>query len=430
MSNQLHNDGHLKDLFGGFETKPSSHSWDRISNSLDRLRNTPFLRKYSKWMITASFLLGAISVIALNFVFPDFLSILSGNKSNDQLVVSSQESSNGNSNSATLTVIEKDAPILFEEQSVNELFPSNSSINDVGLNRVPSNNVTFLSSHPTALFPVSKAISFIIPMIEQEYTALARYMAFVNPIKLQFVDFINESMIPPVVFQTQTEVYAGTDHIGGNRKKNRSSKTKGLYLGSSFSLNNIWIINQNTYNDFEGYELDYYIDYGTSYGLIGGFDFADSWGVQVEWHINSIQGQKYEDLISRENVKREVNLNYTKIPVLLQYKLGNRSGLGLAPVSLNMGLGGYVSFLKVANINNNGDEFGAYERFNNVDYGLVLQIEYDKFISKRLSLSLGAVGNLGIRDINSEEWQIRDSFGTSVNALVGVNAGIKYHIYK
>ena len=97
---------------------------------------------------------------------------------------------------------------------------------------------------------------------------------------------------------------------------------KGLLVGLGTGLNNVWIVNQNTWGLPQ---MEYSIDFGYTYGGILGYHISENAGIQIEIR-GAQQGQKYEDgqkvLLGDPTLyptTREIDLKYIQVPILGKY---------------------------------------------------------------------------------------------------------------
>jgi hypothetical protein len=75
---------------------------------------------------------------------------------------------------------------------------------------------------------------------------------------------------------------------------NPISKFHGFYAGGICSVNNVWLLNQLTFDGLKGNSLsDTKIGMGYSYGISVGYNIVSHWSGEVNWYINSKHGQTY-----------------------------------------------------------------------------------------------------------------------------------------
>lgn len=202
---------------------------------------------------------------------------------------------------------------------------------------------------------------------------------------------------------------------------------KGAHLGVDGAFNLTFILNQNTYG---GQEYEYAPTFGFSSGIAGGYNFDQHFGLQMEVKYSK-QGQNYEYVTADGiNLRREVDLAYTQVPLLFKY-----SGGGTLPTRFYFLIGPQINVLQSASITaiNNGDrkKEDAHSKFNGKDFTAVFELGSDFTIKGRWYASTGLRFNYGFTDINDPDFHIPNSKGmyeASHNFLGGVHVGIHYMI--
>ena len=203
----------------------------------------------------------------------------------------------------------------------------------------------------------------------------------------------------------------------------------GAHLGPVMRFNNTWIFNQNTHGEFGKSELAYRPDFGYEYGLHVGLDFNESLGIQMEWISNSVQGQQYEDNLYSGHTTREVDLVYTKFPLMLKYKKARLSPRTQNLIVRNYVLGMQYAQLQSANITTNEVSEESLQRFDRNEVSAILGLEYDIFLGKHLFFSIGGRASVGGSDINSLRNRIwNEGYRKSHNILLGLHSGLNYKI--
>lgn len=199
-----------------------------------------------------------------------------------------------------------------------------------------------------------------------------------------------------------------------------------IHAGFFYGFNVPWILNQNTYGEFNGKELAYKLGFGSVYGIMIGYDLIQKHGFQTGIIINSSQGQKYHDTFSLYGtVDREVALDYFHIPFLYKLKrpLNDKSN----PVILNIVAGLQYGHLKKATETVNGVTNDITDRFNRSEIGFIFNIESDFYLSNSLYFTFGLNSSIG-NNINQKDWEqyVSHSNGKSFNMLVGTAFGSSY----
>ncbi len=204
------------------------------------------------------------------------------------------------------------------------------------------------------------------------------------------------------------------------KKTGKRNWRNNLFVGVTSSVENTWILNQNTYDEFDGYEFAYKVDWGYQYGFRVGYNPERGVGFELGYVPKSTKGQRYEDIIHLKNTKREVDLEYAKIPFKLKWRhplsQNNR-------ISLNWELGGAYSILHTAYQNNNGKVGEITDRFRKYVWQANTGIMADFDLNERVFISAGLQGSIS-QDINAPKWQANDNYGKSHTFTWGLQLGI------
>ncbi len=204
------------------------------------------------------------------------------------------------------------------------------------------------------------------------------------------------------------------------KHKDAFNSVKGLHFGLAYAVNNTWLLNKKITNQTAAGDINYRLDFGPAFGFTLGYDFSPKWGVQLDWIVNSHQGQKFANEYGNQIALKENNLKYTHIPLLLKYKQCQRSKLTRNIFALNYVFGIQYSRLKAAEINL---DYGfAEDLLQKHEWGLVLGLDYDLYIHKNFIINVGTRSSLELGDNPSTFF----SEERARNFLLGVHAGLKY----
>lgn len=207
---------------------------------------------------------------------------------------------------------------------------------------------------------------------------------------------------------------------------------KGLHFGLTYSINNTWLLNKGV---AETQETHYQLHFGRAYGFKLGYDFTPRWGLQLEWILDSSQGQQFgtnsvhASNTTRRFLSKDIHLHYTHLPVLLKYRKAKMSKRTKQPIVANLLLGLQYSRLKSIDINIDSEIIQAEDLLRKADWGLVAGFDVDAHLNKNFSLSVGvrsslaAGGNNPIKMFTTLNQQSR-------NFLIGVQTSLKYHFVK
>lgn len=165
--------------------------------------------------------------------------------------------------------------------------------------------------------------------------------------------------------------------------------------------------------------------FGNAYGLAVGYNFNKRFGIQTEW-VDVTQADEYQYTIEDDQQQFvQVKYRYMQIPVLLKYRYQLNKNVR-RPMMLNHLLGVQYGYLKSSDLTINELEEpvikdGAIDRNN---WGLVVGMDYDMYLSPKTSLSLGARSTFS-KNFNSLTEFINFN-APSFDVLVGVNASFRY----
>ena len=235
------------------------------------------------------------------------------------------------------------------------------------------------------------------------------------------------------------------------------AQSKAFHIGGGLKVSSSWILNQNNYGTLDGFnnifarrsELDYATTLGGGAGVVGGYFFTKKHSIEAGLYFDKA-GQKYKDEIFQDiastnyrvEVKRNVKLNYIKIPVLYTFNLVNERRSVFEYVNYYFSVGPQFSALvsvyetvdiEDPAIGNNLGEVPESEKFRNIDIGLTFNNGVRFRVSKQLYFNVGVDVYVGLIDINGKT--IRDlayfskndvEYKPSHNFNVGLNAGIHY----
>jgi hypothetical protein len=172
------------------------------------------------------------------------------------------------------------------------------------------------------------------------------------------------------------------------------------------------------------YTQKYFLDFGTTIGGTLGWIVSDKLNVEANVNFNSTSG--YKRAFSNESVsfKEELNLNYTTLNLLAK-RMHNKSTFDNKKYSTNLLGGFYVGYLSSATSIIDG-ESTVNNGYNNMDFGVVLGIEQDRYISKSFVITPGIRYQQGIMNVSNNS----NMFNSSRNFALEFNLGIKYIFLK
>ena len=198
---------------------------------------------------------------------------------------------------------------------------------------------------------------------------------------------------------------------------------KGVYIGASGSYNQTSIIEYG--NTFKGARpIQPSLKFGSSKGLMLGYNFNNKFGIEAEFIYNAIQGQNYVMSEDEQIVEKSLSLNYDLIPVVAKIKVGRISNITNMPVVLNYTAGIQYGMLREARLpQDKRYEETTEELFTDQDLSVVLGLEYDIFVQENLMLTLGTRGAIST-DISTHSGPL--SYYNKRNFVFGLRAGLSY----
>lgn len=168
---------------------------------------------------------------------------------------------------------------------------------------------------------------------------------------------------------------------------------------------------------------------GTAYGLGVTYDINERWALQTEITLNSKIHQEFNYPGIGENggqVAANV-LDYLQVPLLLKHKktttiLGKRT-----PLNRNLIIGLKYGKLKSIHLNIDDPSIHAIDLLNKNELGIVLGYEYQIFLSRNYSFTLGTRGNISTVFNKGREMSMAHK---PLNIALGIHAGLSYKFIK
>jgi hypothetical protein len=172
------------------------------------------------------------------------------------------------------------------------------------------------------------------------------------------------------------------------------------------------------------YQQNTLLDFGSSVGGTVGFLLSDKINLETNININSTAG--YKRSFSAEGIafKENLNLNYSTISFLAK-KMNSKSTFDNKVYSTNFIGGVYASYLRSAFTDANGTAIKTAD-YKKMDYGIVLGMEQDRYITRTLIITPGIRYNQGVANTTNNS----SSFNTARNFSFEFNLGVKYIFLK
>lgn len=168
---------------------------------------------------------------------------------------------------------------------------------------------------------------------------------------------------------------------------------KGFHFGAFICINNIWLNKKQFSADENTTSIKPKMQFGNSYGINIGYDYTDRWGIQVEWQISE-QGQKYsmtQPAHSDHICVKDINLLYTKFPLMLKYRQTFINKYNSKPVALNFLFGPQIGFLIKKRAQLDGEELrvSSLPEYNKVEFGILGGFDFDLYMTRNVVFTIG-----------------------------------------
>lgn len=214
----------------------------------------------------------------------------------------------------------------------------------------------------------------------------------------------------------------------------KDKKGKGWYAGTMYQTQSAFLINQREQESEEVIlpvqDLDQNTQIGNAYGVVLGYNFGKSTGIQLEWILNSQQNMEFErgnaDMRVNQDMAYRHNLNYMLFPVLFKYSKSFQSKLTKNQMSFNQLVGFQYGYLSSAEVTLGGEAVKS-DWLNRSNLGLVVGMDYDVYFTRNAHLSLGARSTVAKSIYNIDGLLDNDRL---YNVLLGLNASFRYRFNK
>ena len=156
-----------------------------------------------------------------------------------------------------------------------------------------------------------------------------------------------------------------------------------------------------------------------------GIIYSDKLNFETNINILSTNGYNKTYSTSELQYSEKLSLNYATISILAK-KMNNKSTFDNKKYSTNLIGGFYGGYLTSAVLVSNNNSSNVKENFKSIDFGIIVGIEQDRYLTKDLVVSPGIRLQQGLINISS------NSTNYSNNHTLGLefNVGIKYIFLK
>jgi hypothetical protein len=202
---------------------------------------------------------------------------------------------------------------------------------------------------------------------------------------------------------------------------------QGYYAGVTGSYSSLWGLNHDTFNGFDKDEnVSNELDFGVDFGVYGGININDKWGIQSEFLFKKNQGQNFSEQIEGHTVNTTISLDYFQLNAQYVRKWAKVGKTNHAR-SINLLAGPYVGYLMNATRTRDDDSFEDGFAFMDFDFGIDLGLEYQYYCCKNWSISGGLETALGFVNVYAGDGKVPRDFNRTRNFSIGAKLGLTYH---
>ncbi len=204
-------------------------------------------------------------------------------------------------------------------------------------------------------------------------------------------------------------------------RTNNGINKKRLYIGANVGFKKQGLFTSFAQNTpLKDYRKKSLLDFGTNFGAILGLIVSDNLSIESNLIFNSTSGHKTAYSYEGNSFDEQLKINYTSASIIAK-KTNNRSTFDSRLYSTNFFGGAYISNLRTEKTIINGTDINN-NQFNNIDYGLILGIEQDRYITNNIVITPGIRYNQGVANIANKN----SAFSSARNFSVEFNVGVKY----
>jgi hypothetical protein len=210
-------------------------------------------------------------------------------------------------------------------------------------------------------------------------------------------------------------------------KSRTDSKFRGWYAGGINSINNVWLLNSETFSGLNNNSLNQTnINAGYAYGISAGYGFHDKWAAELNWCINSHQGQKYHVYEEGRYLSKNVSLNYTAVNLSVRQRKTSRTKWSQLIKSRGIVAGINYGYLKNAKEICGQKTEMTKDNYHSSDFGFRFGYGYEFLAYSKILFSAGIHTDIGLKNIYSGTDFIPANFDRTHNAAIGFQVGLKY----
>ncbi len=415
-------DDFVRDEVEHVETNPDKAVWEKLSENLDtasvweRLSQT--LTSYERFIWWRNF---AFKSAALALFF-----IGVGLTVNEYF---NEDIHHNNDNITTLTVEKNNFDQATKQVSIESMLASSITEEDKAINKKINQNIiteTTLTNKKSAISEKTSSSS-----IEKQTHILPKEVngQLNNDTEIHLKKSnhdLKENTIQPKEFLIKKE----NNKIIFNNKRFSSHfafgiYAKRIYAGLNIGLKKQSMITQMKKNaDYKELSQNTLLDHGSSFGATAGIILSDKMNLETNVNFYSSNGYRKQYASNEMNYTENLTLAYTNVSLLAK-RMYNKSTFDDKKYSTNFIGGLYLGYLSSATSVIDGKTY-KNQTYTNLDYGVVLGLEQDRYLTKELIITPGIRYYQGAKNIANAD----SHFSYAYNSTLEFNLGIKYIFLK
>lgn len=286
----------------------------------------------------------------------------------------------------------------------DEIFASRNTNTSVNNKIVSNTGISETANLSTENQSKENSFDITQPIVEP-IQSTSTLTASTTPVKVELTPVSSREALRALIEKDKLETFdmtaqaAGVADLNPNREKmlknlkqfSGYSIHKGFHVGAFIAINNVWLNKKQFSSDENTTSIKPKVQFGKAYGINIGYDFTDRLGVMLEWQMSE-QGQKYNVGLLADNNKhtKDVNLLYTKFPVLFKYKQTFINHYNSKPIAVSFVAGPQIGVLIKQNVTLNGVKVSNAPQYNKVEAGVLGGFDFDLYMMRYMYLTIGA----------------------------------------
>lgn len=394
-------DSTFRDGLKDMRATPDPELWDKISDNIDADIKR---KKYNHWYLAALLLLLPVTLtnVFVNYDIEEYYTEFAnenGFGTDEELnkkVQNAQFLNLPNSNNWSVASNRYKLPVLIAESSSGKSNSNNASFSEV--ENLSDNTIDKLNSSFGSKNISSNNKSFSTPSsLEQKTEAPAIYLASISPDLFSGMNMdVKEAQSIPVLDNVMTDKESFKKHSKTSRKQELNAFQSGIYAGTSVGVQqNKLFRREGQFAPILGDNVKLENSPSFTYGARIGWNFNRFLAIETgiyksEMNVNFLDN-RYNKIFTEGNI----SARYFEVPVNLKFRYSAFNGINSLPHAFALTTG-----ITYAQLHSSELVFGDVTFENTDDYfdpmqlALNLGLEYEWFVHRNISLSLGGQASM------------------------------------